>query len=261
MPKKYVMANFKMNKTNDEVVDYIDKLSPLTSDCDCQVVLCVPSISIPLAVQKVNEKDRDFIIACQNFNENDFGAFTGEINAEMVAGGGAGAVLIGHSERRNLFKEDDLLVNKKILKALKSGLICIFCLGESLFDKKNNLTEQVIINQLSKGLNSIYANELSHIVIAYEPVWAIGTGIVATEQEISQSICIIRNTLAKLYNEEIANNVTIVYGGSVNDVNCKDISKIKGVDGVLVGGASLIPEKFSKIAKAFCECKKTKNKK
>ncbi len=256
MPKKYVMANFKMNKTNDEVCDYLDKLSSLTDKCDCQVVIAVPSVSIYSAVNKAS--DTNFIIAGQNINENAYGSFTGEINAEMVSNVGAKAVLIGHSERRNQFKEDDVLVNKKILKALKSGLICIFCLGETLFDKKNNLTEQVLSSQLTKGLNSIYANELNHIVIAYEPVWAIGTGVVATEKEISQSIDFIRKKLTDLYDEKIASEVTIVYGGSVNEVNCKEIAKIKNVDGVLVGGASLIPEKFAKICKAFCPCKTRK---
>lgn len=249
MPKKYVIANFKMNKTDNDVAKYIDEFKPLVEKSSCQIVLSVPYVSIKTAVEKVAASN--ITIAGQNLNENDFGAFTGEINAEMLTAVGAQACIVGHSERRSKFNETDELINKKIMKGLRDGLICVLCVGETLFDKKNQKTEQVLQQQVTKCLNSIYANELNHIVIAYEPVWAIGTGISATTSEIDQAIGLIRKMLSNLYDADIASKVTIVYGGSINEENIKDIAKLGDVDGVLVGGASLDPNSFSKIVLAF----------
>lgn len=249
MRKKYVIANFKMNKTDGEVNNYLTTLIPAVVSSKAEVCLAVPSVSIKTAVERV--KDTNISIAGQNINVNDFGAFTGEINAEMVRAVGAKAVLVGHSERRNLFKEDDKLVNKKIQKALKSGLVAIFCMGETMFDRKGGNTEKVLLEQILTGLNSIYTNELKNIIIAYEPVWAIGTGVTATNKEIEEAIKNIRKALSQMYDKEIANEVSIIYGGSINENNIKDIIKIKDIDGVLVGGASLVPEKFIKIVNSF----------
>lgn len=249
MQKKYVIANFKMNKTDKEVEDYVSKLLPKVQDASSQVVLAVPSVSIRSAVKKA--KDSDVVISAQNINGNDFGAFTGEVNAEMVASVGAGAVIVGHSERRSLFKETEAIINKKIQKSLKAGLMCIFCFGEKAYDKKNNLTKETITSQITEALNDIYGNELSHIVFAYEPVWAIGTGVVATNAEIEKTIKLIREIIGNIYDKNVASEVSIVYGGSVNEHNVKDIAKISCLNGVLVGGASLDCDKFATIVDAF----------
>ncbi len=249
MPKKYVIANFKMNKVDKEVGDYVSQLLPKVEGATSQVVLAVPSVSIKTAVKKA--KDSKVVISAQNINENTFGAFTGEINAEMVVGVGAGAVIVGHSERRNLFKETDETINKKIQSALKAGLMCVFCFGERAYDKKNNLTQETLTNQITGALNNIYGNELSHIVFAYEPIWAIGTGDVATNAEIEKTIKFIRKVISNLYDENVARETSIVYGGSVNEKNIKDLTKIADLDGVLVGGASLDSGKFSTIVDAF----------
>lgn len=254
MRKKYVIANFKMNKVDSEIDGYLSTLLPLISNANCEVGLAVPSVSIKTTVQRV--KGSNIIVAGQNLNENNFGAYTGEINAEMIAGVGAGACIVGHSERRNLFGESNEIVNKKVLKALKSGLVCVLCIGETLYDRKNNLVEQVLQSQISDCLTGLYSNELKNIVIAYEPIWAIGSGSILQPTDIEEAMKIIRKALAHIYDEDVANNVSLLYGGSVTDSNAKEIAKINGVDGVLVGGASLVPEKFGKIVNIFSNLKK-----
>jgi len=258
MRNRYAMANFKMNKTDNEVEEYLKVLVPATEGVETKIVLAVPFTSLKTAVEKT--KKSNIMIAAQNMNENEKGAFTGEVSADMIASLGVDAVLVGHSERRSIYNETDELVNKKILRALKSGLVCVFCIGETLYERKNQLTEQVLQKQITEGLKSIYANELKNIIIAYEPVWAIGTGVTPMDVEIIETLKVIRNILATMYDEEIANEVVVTYGGSVNDANCKEISKLEGVDGALVGGASLVPEKFIKIIEAF-KPKATKAKK
>ena len=253
--KKYVVANFKMNKLDSDIVKYISVLSPLVSDSEAQVVLALPSVSIKTATTKLAKTKIQ--VAAQNLNENSFGSYTGEVCAEMLKGVGATAVLIGHSERRTHFGESDELVNKKLMSALKSGLVSILCIGETIFDKTNGNTIKAIQSQLTKDLESIYANELKNIIIAYEPVWAIGTGVTPTSDEIHKAAKAIRNVLANMYDDDIASQVSIIYGGSVTDFNCKEISKITSINGVLVGASSLVPEKFGIIVNTF----NSKNKK
>lgn len=254
MRKKYVIANFKMNKLDSEVDGYMSTLLPLVVGAKCEVMLAVPNVSIKTAAEKA--KGSNVVIAGQNLNENNFGAFTGEVNAEMLAGVGAGACIVGHSERRNLFGETNELANKKVLKALKSGLVCVLCIGETLYDRKNNLVDAVLQSQISDCLAGLYANELKNIVIAYEPIWAIGSGSILQPGDIQEAVKHIRSVLAHVYDEQIADSVSILYGGSVSDLNAKEISKISGIDGVLVGGASLVPEKFGKIVSVFSNLKK-----
>jgi triosephosphate isomerase (TIM) len=254
MRKKYVIANFKMNKIDSEIDGYMSTIIPLVVGAKSEVMLAVPNVSIKTAVERA--KGSNVVIAGQNLNENDFGALTGEVNAEMLAGVGAGACIVGHSERRNIFGETNEVVNKKVLKALKSGLVCVLCIGETLYDRKNNLVDQVLQSQISDCLSGLYANELKNIVIAYEPIWAIGSGSILQPGDIEEAIRHIRKVLSNIYDDEIANGVSILYGGSVTDGNAKEISKIAGVDGVLVGGASLVPEKFGKIVSVFSNLKK-----
>lgn len=249
MKNKYVMANFKMNKTDDEVKTYLEAFLPLVEKSNAKVILGVPYTSL-LTASKI-AKDKRVLVAAQNMNENETGAYTGEISADMIVGTGAQAVILGHSERRNMFNETDEVVNKKILKALKAGLVCVFCIGETLYERKNQLTEEVLRRQLTEGLKSIYGNELKNIVIAYEPVWAIGTGATPMDVEIIETLKLVRRVVADIYDESIANDVVVCYGGSVNENNCKEISRLEGVDGVLVGGASLDVKKFSKIVDVF----------
>lgn len=258
MSKSYVIANFKMNKVDKEVKEYVESFLPLVKDSPSQIILSVPALYVKTACEMT--RGSNVLIAGQNINENSFGAYTGEINAEMLSSVNANAVIVGHSERRNLFGESDNLVNKKILKALKSGLICIFCFGESLFDKKNQLTEQVLSKQLITALSSIYGNELGHIIFAYEPVWAIGTGVTPTTSEIANAIKLIRKIITNLYDEKIANEASIIYGGSLNEQNVKEIAKIDGLNGVLVGGACLNATNFANIVKNFDAVKKLKTK-
>lgn len=248
MRNKYAMANFKMNKTEEEVKTYMEELLPLVENSNAKIVLGVPFTSLVTASKLAKKK---FIIAAQNMNENEKGAYTGEVSADMIVSTGAQAVILGHSERRSIYNETDEVVNKKILKALKAGLVCIFCIGETLYERKNQLTEEVLKRQLTEGLKSIYGNELKNIIIAYEPVWAIGTGVTPMDVEIIETLKLIRRVLADMYDETIAKEVMVSYGGSVNENNCKEISKLEGVDGALVGGASLDAKKFSKIVEAF----------
>ena len=249
MRNKYAMANFKMNKTDAEVEEYLKVLVPAVEGKETKIVLGVPFTSLKTAVEKT--KKSEIIIAAQNMNENEKGAYTGEVSADMLANLGVEAVIIGHSERRSIYNETNEVVNKKILRALKSGLISVFCIGETMYERKNQLTEQVLQKQITEGLKSVYANELKNIIIAYEPVWAIGTGVTPMDVEIIETLKVIRKVLASMYDEAIAEEVVVTYGGSVNDANCKEMAKLEGVDGALVGGASLIPEKFLKIIEAF----------
>lgn len=258
MRNKYAMANFKMNKTDAEVEEYLKVLVSAVEGKETKIILGVPFTSLKTAVEKT--KKSNIMIAAQNMNENEKGAYTGEVSADMIANLGVDAVIIGHSERRSIYNETDEVINKKILRALKSGLVCVFCIGETMYERKNQLTEQVLQRQITEGLKSIYANELKNIIIAYEPVWAIGTGVTAMDVEIIETLKVVRNVLASMYDEEIAKEVMVTYGGSVNENNCKEIAKLEGVDGALVGGASLVPEKFLKIVEAF-KPKACKNKK
>ena len=249
MRNKYAMANFKMNKTDAEVEEYLKVLVPAVEGKETKVVLGVPFTSLKTAVEKT--KKSEIMIAAQNMNENEKGAYTGEVSADMLSNLGVDAVIIGHSERRSIYNETNEVVNKKILRALKSGLISVFCIGETMYERKNQLTEQVLQKQITEGLKSVYANELKNIIIAYEPVWAIGTGVTPMDVEIIETLKVIRKVLASMYDEAIAEEVVVTYGGSVNDTNCKEMAKLEGVDGALVGGASLVPEKFLKIIEAF----------
>ena len=207
MRNKYAMANFKMNKTDAEVEEYFKVLVPAVEGKETKMIVGVPFTSLKTAVEKT--KNSNIMVAAENMNENEKGAYTGEVSADMIAGLGVDAVIIGHSERRSIYNETDEVVNKKILRALKSGLICIFCIGETMYERKNQLTEQVLQRQITEGLKSIYANELKNIIIAYEPVWAIGTGVTAMDVEIIETLKVVRNVLASMYDEEIAKDVMV----------------------------------------------------
>ena len=245
MTKKVVIANFKMNKTIRDTKEYIAELIPLLTTDKVLVGICPPFTAIKSAERKL--KATNILLGAQNMHVEDKGAYTGEVSGEMVKEAGANFVILGHSERRNIYKENNVLINKKIKKALKLGIRIVLCIGESLAERGQNKTETVINVQLSEALKDVYANEMGNIIIAYEPVWAIGTGKVPTNEQIAQAMQNIKDTIKKLYNSEIANSTKILYGGSVNENNSKEIATIKGVDGALIGGASLDAKKFAKI--------------
>lgn len=249
MTKKVVIANFKMNKTIRDTKEYIAELIPLVENSKTIIGICPPYTAIKSAQRKL--KATSIYLGAQNMHVEDKGAFTGEVSGEMIKEAGATFVLLGHSERRNLYKENNFLINNKIKKALKLGLKIVLCIGESLAERGQDKIDVVLQTQLSEGLKDVYANEMSNIIIAYEPVWAIGTGKVPTIDQIGKAMDSIRNIIKKLYNKQIADDIIVLYGGSVSENNSKEIAQIKGVDGALVGGAALDAKRFAKIIASF----------
>lgn len=246
--KKIVIANFKMNQTPLETKDYmIDLVSRMKGE-KTKVVVCPPFTSLAKAYSLT--KKTNVTLGAQNFHQDEKGAHTGEISAAMLKGVGVEYVIVGHSERRKEFKETNAVINKKIKAALNGGLKVVFCVGENLNERNTNRTENVLKTQIEQGLLGLYENELEGIVVAYEPVWAIGTGVVATEKQISSSISTIRKILKELFSTKAAKETLVVYGGSVNKQNAKKIMAQSVVDGVLVGGASLVAEDFFEIIKS-----------
>ena len=240
--KKLIIANNKMNMVEDEAKLYFTKLVARANLNNVDLVIC-PSYT-SLSVANFLTKASGIKLGAQNVSEEEFGAFTGEVNAEMLKSVGAEYVIVGHSERRSKFKENDKLINKKIKVALKHGMKCIYCVGESLVEKNSMKTEATITRQIEEGLKGLYQNELESVIIAYEPVWAIGTGVTATPKDIEIGAEVIRNAVENLFSKEAAKNIKVVYGGSLNDKNFQSILSIKGVDGGLFGGISLNVDSF-----------------
>ncbi len=232
MENKIVAGNFKMNLTLDEIKDYINKFNVENEN----VIICPPFIYLPYFINK------KYMVGAQNVAFEDSGAYTGEISPKQIKSMGITYTIVGHSERREIFNETDKIINKKIAKALENDLKVILCIGETLEERKNNLTEEKIQKQLENSLQNI--SNFDNIIIAYEPIWAIGTGIIPTIDEITSTVNYIKGTIKTLYKLE---NIKVLYGGSVNDTNVEEINKIKVLDGFLVGGASLDPDKFKKI--------------
>lgn len=245
MRKKVIAGNWKMNMIPSDAIGFIEELAPLVKDTEHEVILCVPYIDLfytLLHVQGTNIK-----VGAQNIHWEEKGAYTGEVSAPMIKSIGVEYVIIGHSERRQYFAETDEIVNKKIKMALKYGLKPIVCVGESLEQRESGITEKVISNQIKKAFDEIPVEELDKIIIAYEPIWAIGTGKTATKEQANETIKQIRSELAKIYGENEANNTIIQYGGSVKAGNAKELFEMSDIDGGLIGGASLKAEEFSKI--------------
>lgn len=246
---KTVIANFKMNKTIKEVASYIDEVAPQVKDKKVDIGICPSYVALECACKKA--KGSNIAVGAQNMNENDKGSWTGEVSAEMLLDAGVKFTLIGHSEIRSRGIETESSINKKILKALSCGLSVVLCVGENRAERDENITQEILQAQVATALKGVYKNELKSIVIAYEPVWAIGTGVVASSGQIEDAIEFIRGVVATLYDEEAATNMVILYGGSVTAANAESIAKTKGVNGALVGGDSLVPQKFVQIIDAF----------
>ena len=239
-----IAGNWKMNKTPKEAEKLINELKIEYKNSACKIVLCVPFIDIPVAVDLT--QNTLISIGAQNCHFESHDAYTGEISAEMLKEIGVEYVIIGHSERRIYFNESDNQINKKIKSALNSGLKVIFCIGENLQERENNITEEKLIIQIKNALNQVDKSQIENIIIAYEPVWAIGSGKTPNKDEIDHICQIIRNTvfnMGKILPEEIS----VLYGGSINSKNAKEILTLPNVDGGLIGGASLDIEEFLKI--------------
>lgn len=238
-----IAGNWKMNKTRPEAKALIEALKPYAEKATCGVVICVPFTNLETAVELT--KGTNIKVGAQNCHFEKSGAFTGEISAEMLTEIGVEYVVLGHSERRQYFGETDETVNKRTNAALAAGLKPIVCVGELLWERECNITEEVIARQIKLDLFDISAEELKKIVIAYEPVWAIGTGKTASDEQAEEVCAFIRETLAKIYDKSTADAVTIQYGGSMNPKNAAGLVAKENIDGGLIGGASLKAEDFA----------------
>ena len=247
--KTVIAGNWKMNMTPSSTKAFITELAPMVAGKDgCDIVLCVPFVDIAPAVEAA--KGTNIKIGAENCHFEKSGAFTGEISADMLAEMGVEYVVLGHSERRQYFNETDETVNKRTKAALAAGLKPIVCVGELLWERECNITEEVIARQIKLDFFGISADDLKKCVIAYEPVWAIGTGKTATADQAEEVCAFIRATLAKLYGADVAETITVQYGGSMNAKNAAELVSKTNVDGGLIGGASLKAADFTEIIKA-----------
>ena len=243
MRKPIIAGNWKMNLTPSQGVELVNQLKPLVKDADCDVVVCVPATDIYAVGQAL--KGSNIKLGAENVHFAENGAYTGEISADMLLELGVEYVIVGHSERRQYFNETDKTVNLRTLQAIKKGLVPIVCVGETLSEREEGKTEEVLKKQIVEGLQGV--EDLTKIVIAYEPVWAIGTGKTATSEQANQTIGYIRNLLKEVFCEDCALKVRIQYGGSMKPSNAKELMAMSEIDGGLIGGASLKAEDFAKI--------------
>ena len=246
--KAVIAGNWKMNKTPAEAAALIEEMKPLVADADCEVVLCVPYVDIPAAVEAA--KGSNIKIGAENVHFKEKGAYTGEISAEMLTSLGVEYVVIGHSERRQYFGETDQTVNLRSLAALNAGLKAIICVGETLEQRELGYTETLLKYQTKMALTNVTKEQLKNVVIAYEPVWAIGTGVTATDEQADEGNGFVRAAIAEAYGADVAETVTVQYGGSMNAKNAEGLLDKEHVDGGLIGGASLKAADFSVIVKA-----------
>lgn len=247
MRRKIIAGNWKMNMLPNEAMSFITELEPYAKNAKCEIILCVPYTDLfysLLTAQNTNIK-----IGAQNMHWEEKGAYTGEVSPNMLKCINVEYVIIGHSERRQYFAETDETVNKKIKSALNHGLKPILCVGETLEQRENNMQDAIISNQIKSALKGI--ESIENITIAYEPIWAIGTGKVATKEDANNTIKIIRSTVKELYGDNVAQNVCILYGGSVKKENAKELFSTSDIDGALVGGASLKVDEFAKILESM----------
>lgn len=246
--KAIIAGNWKMNKTPSEAKALLEEIIPVAKDAGCEVIACVPYVDLATAVETV--KGTNVKVGAENCHWAESGAFTGEISTGMLKEVGVEYVVLGHSERRQYFGETDETVNKRTKAALAAGLKPIVCVGELLWERECDITEEVIARQIKLDLYDVNAEDAKKCVIAYEPVWAIGTGKTATANQAEEVCAFIRKELAKKYDEETAQAITIQYGGSMNDANAAELLSKENVDGGLIGGASLVAAKFGAIIDA-----------
>ncbi len=247
MRKKIVAGNWKMNLLPNEANQLFHEISENTNS-NCQVYAFVPGIYL---AELASKNQKNVFVGAQNAYYEDFGAFTGEISMKQIKANRAKAVLVGHSERRSVFLESNELLKLKVDAALKEGLDVFFCCGETLDERESNQQEEVILKQLQDSLFHLSEEEMKNVVIAYEPVWAIGTGKTASKEQANEVHQFIRKELTSKYGENCANSVSILYGGSCNPSNAKDLFSQSDIDGGLIGGASLKSKDFLEIQNSF----------
>ncbi len=246
--KAVIAGNWKMNKNRAEAKALITDLKPLVADASCDVVICVPYTNLETALAAT--EGTNIKVGAENCHFEKSGAFTGEISADMLIEMGVEYVIIGHSERRQYFGETDVTVNKRTKAAIAAGLNVILCVGEMLEDRENGITAELVAMQTKIALKDVSKEELKQVIIAYEPVWAIGTGKTATAEQANEVCAIIRSVIAQMYDQAAADAMTIQYGGSMNAKNAEELVAQPDVDGGLIGGAALKAEDFSVIVKA-----------
>ena len=246
--KAVIAGNWKMNKTPSEATALINEMKPLVAGADCEVILCVPFIDIAAATEAA--KGSNIKIGAENVHFKASGAYTGEVSAQMLVEAGVEYVVVGHSERRQYFGETDQTVNLRSLAALEAGLKPIICVGETLEQRELGYTETLLKYQTKMALTNVTAEQLKNVVIAYEPVWAIGTGVTATADQADEGNGFVRAAIAEAYGKDAAEGVTVQYGGSMNAKNADELVAKVNVDGGLIGGASLKAPDFAAIVKA-----------
>ena len=245
MRRKVIAGNWKMNMLPNEAIEFIDKLTPLVKDTENEVILCVPYTDLFYAL--LTAQNTNIKIGAQNMHFEESGAYTGEVSGKMLKSIGVEYVIIGHSERRQYFNETDETVNKKIKAAFANDLKPIVCVGETLEQREANQTQEIITKQTELALEGLTEEQVANTIIAYEPIWAIGTGKTATSEDANNSIKEIRNKIKEIYGQKVSDRVIIQYGGSVKSTNSKELFSMSDIDGGLVGGASLKADEFSKI--------------
>lgn len=247
--KKIVIANFKMNKTPSETKQYLISFLSKYEDYKTDLILALPYTSLSIAKFMIDK--REISLGAQNLCDDDEKGCTGEISGKMLADSGVSYVLVGHSERRAKFKEDSKTINKKIKNGLKNRLSIILCVGESLTDKNTMKTLSTLRMQIEEALKGLYENELENLIIAYEPVWAIGSGKTPSPKEIENAVRAIRKVVEEDFSKKAAQEIRVVYGGSITPKNISKFASIEGLDGILVGGASLESSVFLQIINAM----------
>ena len=246
MRKPIIAGNWKMNKTPSEAKALVSALVPLVADAKCDVVVCTPAVDFAAVSEVI--KGTNIKLGAENMHWKESGAFTGELSAAMLKESGVEYVILGHSERRQYFGETDATVNLRTLAAVKAGLTPIICVGEKKEEREAGYTNALVAYQTLIALSGLTAEQVAKVVIAYEPVWAIGTGLTATDEQANETIGVIREAVRSAYGDA-ADEVRIQYGGSMNPKNCKGLMAQPQIDGGLIGGASLKAEDFSKVVR------------
>ena len=245
MRRKVIAGNWKMNMLPNETIQFIEDLAPLVKNTEHEVILCVPYTDLFYAL--LTAQNTNIKIGAQNMHFAESGAYTGEVSGKMLKSINVEYVIIGHSERRQYFNETDETVNKKVKAAFENGLKPIVCVGETLEQREAGKVEEIITNQTELALEGLTNEQVENTIIAYEPIWAIGTGKTATKEDANNAIKAIRKKIAEIYGQNVADGVIIQYGGSVKSSNAKELFSMSDIDGALVGGASLKADEFSKI--------------
>ena len=245
MRKPIIAGNWKMNKTPEEAKELVSALIPLVKDADCDVVVCVPAADYTVVAETI--KGTNIKLGAQNVHFAEKGAYTGELSAEMLKASGCEYVIIGHSERRQYFGETDKTVNKRTVAAVNAGLKAIVCVGENKEERETGYTDYIVTFQTLMALHGLTNEQVAETIIAYEPVWAIGTGLTATDEQANETIGVIRKAIAGKYGDEVAQKVRIQYGGSMKGSNVKGLMAQEEIDGGLIGGASLKAADFAQV--------------